>query len=97
MSGFQIQNKYKNISEIYSQPIDCSICKQIVMAEFKPAKEVVTLFEFDPYIMNIRKLHQHTADTTTIARITKRVATEIRLLENRDPDDYYYYRKKRKE
>lgn len=90
MSGFQIHNGYENRSEIYLPPIDCAYCKQIVMAEFEPIEGLTTLYDFDPYTKNMRILHQHSADAITRVRVLERVATEKRLLENRDPGDWIY-------
>jgi hypothetical protein len=88
---------YQNRAEIYSQPIDCPYCKQIVMAEFEPVENLTTLYDFDSYTNNVKILRQHSADARTRDSLLKRVAAEKRLLEHIDPDDYHYNRRKRKE
>jgi hypothetical protein len=75
---------------IYTHAIDCLKCKKAVIAEFEPIDGLTTLYDYDPYIKNIKRLHHHQADARTRVRVLERVAIEKRLLENRDPGDWIY-------
>jgi hypothetical protein len=73
-----------------TEAIDCLTCKEAVIAEFEPMDGLTTLFDYDPYIKNIKKLHQHPADARTRVRVQERVAIEKRLLDDPDSGDWAY-------
>jgi hypothetical protein len=81
----------KNVNTKVEEAIDCPTCKLVTIAKLDLTTNQITLFEFDPYYVdNIQILHKHPANASTRNRVMARVATNKRLLEERDPGDFNY-------
>jgi hypothetical protein len=75
-------------NDIYPQAIQCPRCGKIVIAELDPISANVTLYNFESGSKDQRVVHEHTADPITVARVSKRVFAERRLLGEINPHDY---------
>ncbi|MGC1131367.1 MAG: hypothetical protein WA941_00985 [Nitrososphaeraceae archaeon] len=82
----------KQVSNTHAQAIVCNECSVAIIAEYDTLTKNATLYDFEPYISNIKAKHRHPCDARTRAKVQERVATEKRLLEDRDPDDFIIYR-----
>jgi hypothetical protein len=54
------------------------------------AEVTTTVYNLDPYVEDQKVKHGHFADPETVGEVLRRVATERRLLEEWDPNDYEY-------
>ena len=87
ISSRKALNKYRSI---HVQAIVCLECSKAIIAEYDILTEYVILYEFEPYLSDIRVRHRHPCDTRTRAIILEMVAAEKRLLDDWDPNDHPY-------
>ncbi|HYZ58789.1 MAG TPA: hypothetical protein VE544_03950 [Nitrososphaeraceae archaeon] len=77
-----------------TQALICGLCKAPVIAKiepnFRPSPSFI-LYDLKPYVENQKVKHGHPADQETIGEVLERIATERRLLEGWDPNDYVVY------
>ena len=77
-----------------TQALICGLCKAPVIAKiepnFRPSPSFI-LYDLKPYVENQKVKHGHPADQETIGEVLEWIATERRLLEGWDPNDYVVY------
>jgi hypothetical protein len=80
-----------NVITKVEEAIDCPTCKLATIAKLDLNTNQIKLFDFDPYYQDHTQIpHKHPADASTRSRVMARVATNKRLLEERDPGDHHY-------
>lgn len=84
-----ISTDNRNYDSIYTQALTCRHCNSAVIAELDPEYNLVSVFDYEPYLGNNKVLHRHPADAKTRVRVLERVAAEKRLLEDKDTNDYH--------
>ena len=81
----------KNVNTSIEDAIDCPKCKLATIARLDLTSNQITLFDFDPYYEDKTQiLHKHSADSRTKTSILTRVATNKRLLGERNSADFHY-------
>lgn len=68
-----------------NQALACKHCKAAVVAEV-----TTSIYDLGQYVEGKKLIHRHSADPETVGEVLERIATERRLLEERDPNDYEY-------
>lgn len=89
-----ISNIKKDYDTNHTQALLCMHCKVVVVAEIEPnfrPSPCVTFYDLNPYVENQKVKHGHHADQETVGEVLERVATERRLLEEWDPNDFVVY------
>jgi hypothetical protein len=84
-SDLKSQRISKSIDIPYTQARTCRHCKAPVIVEV-----TTTIYILDYYIENQKVRHRHPADLETVEEVLESIATEKRLLEDFDPNDYIY-------
>ena len=72
------------------QAIVCSRCSTATIAEHDTLTNNTILYNFEPYLNKLKVKHRHPCNAQTRVIVLERVATEKRLLEDVDPNDYLY-------
>jgi hypothetical protein len=88
--GARIKMPIELDTKIRTQAIVCGKCAIPTIAEYDTLTNNVTIYDFESYVNKVKVKHRHTCDIRTKAMVVARVATEKRLLEDIDPNDYPY-------